>query len=413
MLTADHPTVPEPDLTEEEMVERARALHDVIRAEAEAAEAAGGYSAELHRRFVDAGFFRIVQPRRYGGYGFSVETFFRVIMAVSEAHTATGWNLSLGSAHTLQVCAYFSEEAQDEIFAGSGYFSAPHRAAPVGRATPVDGGYRIDGRWEYASGITHASHFIATSIGPAPGGGPDVVLAPLVPIDRVTVLGDWGGEQSLGLRASGSNTVLVDGVFVPSHLVEPYDWAEVELAPEGPKGYRVHGDPMYLGRTLTIYYGELASLLVGAGRSSVAEYERLMRERGTSFPPVVPRMESDHHLRWLGHARRRVEAAEALVIMAARGHRERGERWASHGEPFTPADDDHLRGLLTQAGTLATEAVELLFKTAGSRAIRPGSILQRNFRDVATAATHPAANYDAVAEMSSRMRLGLPVPAVF
>jgi 3-hydroxy-9,10-secoandrosta-1,3,5(10)-triene-9,17-dione monooxygenase len=413
MLTEEDTAVPEPDLTPDEIVARARGLHDLVRSEAERAEAAGGYSPELHRRFDEAGFFRIVQPRRFGGYQFSVETFFRVIMEIAQANTGTGWNLSLGAAHTLQVCAYFSEQAQVELFGSSGYFSAPHRASPVGRATPVDGGYRIRGRWEYASGITHASHFIATSMAPGRDGGPDVMVAPLVPVGQVTVEDDWGGDNSLGLRASGSNTVVVDDVFVPAHHVEVYDWFDAEIPPGGPKGYRVHGDPMYLGRTLTIYYGELAALLTGAARSSIVEYERLMRERTTSFPPVIPRMESDHHLRWLGEARRMTEAAEALVIAGARGHRERGERWASHGEPFTVADDDYLRGLLTQAGKLATSAVELCFKTAGSRVIRPGSVLQRNFRDVSTAATHPAANYDGVAEMSSRLRLGLPIAAVF
>ena len=413
MLAPTSIAVPEPDLTPDEMVARARGMHDLVRSEAERAETAGGYSPELHRAFKEAGFFRIVQPRRFGGYQFSVETFFRVLMEISQANTGTAWNLSLGSAHMLQVCAYFSEQAQIEVFGADGYFSSPHRASPVGRATRVDGGYVINGRWEYASGITYASHFIATSMGPNPDGGRDVPLAPLVPVASVTVLDDWGADNSLGLRASGSNTVVVQDVFVPEHHVEVYDWAFAEIPPEGPKGYRVHGDPMYLGRTLTIYYGEIAALLTGAARSSVVEYERMMGERMTSFPPPIPRMESDHHLRWLGHARRLTESAEALVIAAARGHRERGERWLSHGEPFTVADDDHLRGLMTQAIILATEAVELLYKTSGSRSIRPSSILQRNFRDVATAATHPVGNYDAVAEMSSRMRLGLPVAAVF
>jgi 3-hydroxy-9,10-secoandrosta-1,3,5(10)-triene-9,17-dione monooxygenase len=413
MLTTEEIAVPEPDLTPDEMIARARSMHDAVRAAADRSEAEGGPSAELNRMFRDAGFFRILQPRRFGGYQFSVETFFRVIMEIAQANTGTAWNLSLGSAHMLQVCAYFSERAQAEVFAPDGYFSSPHRAAPVGRATPVDGGYVVAGRWEYASGITHATHFIASSMGPPPGGGRDVMLAPLVPVDQVTVLGDWGGENSLGLRSSGSNTVVVDDVFVPAHMVEVMDWATVDIPPGGPKGYRVHGDPMYLGRILTIYYGELAALLTGTARSSVAEYERLLRERTTSFPPVIPRTESPDHLRWLGQARRMTEAAEALVVAGARGYRERGERWASHGEPFTVAADDHLRGLLTQAGQLATAAVELLFKTAGSRAIRPDSILQRNFRDVSTAATHPAANYDAVAEMSSRLRLGLPIEAVF
>ena len=133
MLTMEEIAVPEPDLTPDEVVARARALRDRVREEAQTAEAAGRYSPELHRAFVEAGFFRFLQPRRYGGYGFDLETFLRVTMTIAEGDLGTGWNLSLGSAHVLQVCAYFGEQAQDELFAHrDGYFSSPHRAAPEG-----------------------------------------------------------------------------------------------------------------------------------------------------------------------------------------------------------------------------------------------------------------------------------------
>jgi 3-hydroxy-9,10-secoandrosta-1,3,5(10)-triene-9,17-dione monooxygenase len=413
MLTSNEITVPEPDLTPGELLARARALHDVVRAEAEASEAGGGYSTDLHRRFVDAGLFRIVQPRRLGGYGFSVETFLRVIMEIARADMGTAWNLSLGTAHTLQVCAYFSERAQLELFAPDGHFSAPHRAAPVGTATPVEGGYVVRGRWEYSSGVTHATHVITGAMSPGPGGGPDRVLAPILPIEAVTVLDDWGGQSALGLRGSGSNTVVVEDVFVPEHHAPVYDWPYAEIPQEGTVGYRMHGDPMYLGRTLTIYYGEIAALLTGAARSSLEEYERLVLERSTPLPPVVPRTQSPPHLRALGEARARVEAAEMLVIGAAREYRERCERWASDGEPFTVADDDHLRCLLIEAAKTAGSVIEVLFRTGGSREIRPGSVLQRNYRDWSTAATHPFFSYDLIAEMSARLHLGLPVEVVF
>jgi len=89
MLTMEEIAVPEPDLTPDELAARARALRDRVRAEAPAAEVAGRYSPELHRAFVDAGFFRILQPRRYGGYGFDLETFLRVTMTIAEGDMGT------------------------------------------------------------------------------------------------------------------------------------------------------------------------------------------------------------------------------------------------------------------------------------------------------------------------------------
>jgi 3-hydroxy-9,10-secoandrosta-1,3,5(10)-triene-9,17-dione monooxygenase len=408
MLVTEEIAVPEPDLTPDAVVARALALRDRVRAEAADAERAGGYSKELHRAFVDAGFFRILQPRRYGGYEWDLETFFGVTMAIAEGDLGTGWNLSLGSAHVLQVCAYFGEQAQDELFAHrDGYFSSPHRAAPVGMATKVDGGYRVSGRWEYSSGATHGSHFIATSMGPGADGRMSV-LAPIVPMEQVTVLDDWGVDTTFGLRASGSNTVVIDDVLVPDHLVVDGAWLGAQHPPEGPIGFQLHRAPLYTGRTMTIYYGELAALLTGAARACVAEFERLVREKCTPLPPVIPRIESPDFLRWLGQARRKTNAAEALVRTVARRYVELGQRWLDTGQPFTIADDDGLRNLALQAQELATEAVELCFRRAGASATRPGSVLERAFRDVSLAATHPAANLEDAAEMSSRLQLGIP-----
>src|SRR5690348_7104854 len=101
--------VPEPQLTPEEIVARAHALREQVVAEAADAEERGTYSPELHERFVAAGFHRILQPRRFGGYEFGLDTFYRVIIEIASADASIGWNLCLGSAHALQVGAFFSE----------------------------------------------------------------------------------------------------------------------------------------------------------------------------------------------------------------------------------------------------------------------------------------------------------------
>jgi 3-hydroxy-9,10-secoandrosta-1,3,5(10)-triene-9,17-dione monooxygenase len=141
--------VPEPDLTPETLIERARALIPAVRDQQDEAERLGHHTAELDRTFTEAGFYRILQPRRFGGYQFGLPTFWRVMLAVSEGDPGTGWALTLGAHHALGIGAWFSEAGQREIFGPSGDFRAPHRAPPMGRAQPVDGGYVIRGTWDY------------------------------------------------------------------------------------------------------------------------------------------------------------------------------------------------------------------------------------------------------------------------
>ena len=138
MRTQDVP-VPEPDLTPEAVIERARALIPAIRDQQDEAERLGHHTPELDRRFTEAGFYRILQPRRFGGYEFGLPVFWRVMLAVSEGDPGTGWALTLGAHHALGIGAWFSEAGQREIFGPFGEFKAPHRAPPAGTAEPADG----------------------------------------------------------------------------------------------------------------------------------------------------------------------------------------------------------------------------------------------------------------------------------
>ena len=144
--------VPEPDLTPETVIERARALIPAVRAQQDEAERLGHHTAELDRQFTEAGFYRILQPRQFGGYAFGLPTFWRVMLAVSEGDPGTGWALTLGAHHVLTIGAWFSEAGQRDIFGTSGEFRAPHRALPSGTAEPADGGYVVSGTWDYCSG---------------------------------------------------------------------------------------------------------------------------------------------------------------------------------------------------------------------------------------------------------------------
>ncbi|MGH6981653.1 MAG: acyl-CoA dehydrogenase family protein, partial [Stellaceae bacterium] len=100
---------PEPGLTSEQVIARAVALRPKVQAQADEAEASGGYSDELHRDFTAAGFYRMTTPKMFGGYEFPLETYFKVIVEIGRGDPGTGWNLALGASHGWMVASHWSE----------------------------------------------------------------------------------------------------------------------------------------------------------------------------------------------------------------------------------------------------------------------------------------------------------------
>jgi alkylation response protein AidB-like acyl-CoA dehydrogenase len=397
--------VPEPELTAEQIVERARALREEVIAEAASAEERGTYSPELHGQFVQAGFHRILQPRRFGGYEFGLDTFYRVIIEISSADAGIGWNLCLGSAHALQVGAFFPEQAQADLFGPDGHFVGPSRAIPRGKATPEPGGYRVSGRWDYCSGATYSTHVIALAL--VADSEERIMVA--IPRSDYEILDDWGGGTTIGLGGTASNTIAADDVFVPAHLAVRYDWKDFEMPREGTIGFQLHGNPLYLARAMTFFYASLNAVQIGNARAALQEYEAMMTTRPTSFPPPIPRSESVDYQRWYGEAYSLVDTAELAFFGALARFAEKCVAFAERGESFTTADDGAIRDVMAQCGRLAWQAVDLMFASGGSSAARHGSRLERCFRDAAMFRTHIAAQYEVVFASTGRARLGKPL----
>ncbi len=400
-MRAQEVPVPEPDLTPETVIGRARALIPAIRAQQDEAERLGHHTPELDRQFAEAGFYRILQPRRYGGYEFGLPVFWRVMLAVSAGDPGTGWGLTLGAHHALVVGAWFSEAGQRDIFGPFGDFRGPHRAPPVGTAEPADGGYVVSGTWDYCSGIAHATHFM----GNAMVAGTSDRIAVVIPRGQVTVLDDWGGGATLGMNASGSNSVRADAVFVPAHRTAPADWTHGDT--QAP-GAALHGSPLYCGRIYAVYHAGLVIPVIGAARAALAEYEQIITTRQTYFPPQVPRYTHPDYQRPFGQALALTDAAEAIVLRAGEEYMERARRWAQGGAPFSREDDVRLYAMIQQAGQLAAHAVEIIFAAAGSSAAKRGTRLQRYYRDVAMYRGHIAAQDLTTAGELARVHFGLP-----
>ena len=158
-------TPPEPGLTQEAMIERAIAMRPELIADQAQTEQRTFYSPEMHQRFLDAGFYHLYVPRRYGGYEFDVPTYMRVVQEIARGCVSTAWCAGLTMNHALMVGSWWPQEAQDAIFAG-GDFRASSVAAPVGPAVPTEEGWRIDGQVAYASGTPYSTFYMGQALLP-------------------------------------------------------------------------------------------------------------------------------------------------------------------------------------------------------------------------------------------------------
>ena len=393
--------VPEPDLRPEDMVARAQALVPLLREQQDEAERRGYYSEEIHERFVEAGFSRIVQPRCFGGYEFGWETFLRTMVAISTGDPGTGWCLTLGSSHAAMVASHFPAEVQAEMFAPDGDFRCPHPVAPTGEATPVDGGYRLSGRWPYASGVPYATWVFAPAL---IAGGPEVPHVIAVRREDVTMLDDWGGGNIIGMQSSGSNSFAIDDLFVPERFVVPFDWFD---PPFPSVGIRLHGNPMYIGRIAGPYHASLVATMVGAARAALDEYREVVMPRQTTFHPQIPRAEFSEDQRVYGLATGMTDAAEAVLYAFARDYLEAATSAVETGERIELPQDARWWAMLQQAGGLAAGAVETLMHRAPPSTSGSGQRMGRYYRDVTTYRQHVSAQQSDFAVRNTALYFGL------
>src|ERR1051326_5262347 len=154
-----------------ELIAHARALRPRLVAKQAEVEERTFYDEEMHEEFGRAGVYRMFVPRRYGGFEVSVGTFMRVIVEVARGCPSTGWCLALGSNHALMVGSWFPEQAQDEVFEG-GRFVCASVAAPVSEpAVRVEGGWELNGKVSFCSGIPYSTYYLGQALTRGAGAG--------------------------------------------------------------------------------------------------------------------------------------------------------------------------------------------------------------------------------------------------
>ena len=391
-------------ITPAEMLARADAFRPRLLAEQAATEARGYYSEELHADFREAGFYRLLTPRRYGGLELDLPTFYRVVTSISRGCPSTGWMLALGTAHSLQLASYFSQRAQDELFAGGHFVASASFGFQDVSARRVDGGYRIGGTWHFCSGVPHATHHMP--LVPLGEGGESIVA--VVAREQFRMLDNWG--DLIGLKGSGSHSVVIEDAFVPDHYTISLDeWMAIGVG--STPGYLLHRNPLYGGAFLAVALGELNSVQVGAAQGAIDEYERLLERptRQPGAPEGHKRSEDPNYQRLLGLALANTDAAYSILIRCGELYHEYAREAMEGGERFSAERTFRIYGQLMTAHKLCWEAGDMVFRAGSTTGARDGAVLQRYWRDLCAFRTNGVHQLDFRAASIAKAHLGLPV----
>jgi 3-hydroxy-9,10-secoandrosta-1,3,5(10)-triene-9,17-dione monooxygenase len=380
----------------EGLLTKARELRPRLRAEQEATERRGTFSLDMHETLGSEGFYKVQQPRRYGGHELDVPQFLSLVSEIARGCPGTAWCYCLSSGHHIQMAALFDAEIQDEIYGSVSDFLAPCRPIPMGTATWVEEGWQVNGVWDYCSGSPYSTHaLLAVRI----EGGPHTVPLGLVVVPRQqwSILDNWAGT-TLGMAGSGSNSVKVDNAVVPAGYLTPTNMMAVKAGANIP-GYQLHGNPMYCGQSAGYSQLEIAAILVGIARAATDEYERLLREKKTSGPNPLPRYNAPEHQRTFAHAVSLADAAHDVVQAGAERYTIFCNDAVNSPDGFSRAGAGRLAMAANQAADLAWQAVDLCFKMSGSsEGARNGSRMQRYYRDFSMARTNMSAKLDMEAQ---------------
>lgn len=395
---------PEPDLTVDELVRRAEALRPLLRERQSECEALGELPRDTNDRFLAAGFYRILQPRIYGGYEFTLPDFMRVMMAVARGCSDSAWVLALTSGHTV-LAAQLAESAQREAFGPTGDFRAPGVGMPGGVGIPENGGFRVNGAWDYASGCDLATHYFGSTMVRDPQ--TNALLGNawiLFDRDQFKIVNNW---NVIGMQGTGSRRVVIENAFVPADRALWFIDSSGRPVRDQP-GHALHPNPMYHGWIAPLLISEVAAVCIGAARSALDIYEEILKNKKTNFPPFHPRAQEHEFQEHFGEAQSLIDTGEAALLKMTADYMDLTRRHVETAEPLDDETEKRLILVEQQIVRLAWEAVELMFRTSGTSAASKNSPLGRALRNLAVIRTHVTLQHDHTATNAGRLHFGLP-----
>ncbi len=381
-------------LSPDECVRRAEALLPLLHQHAAADEQTRIVHPDVVAAMREAGLFRILQPSRLGGAELDLRTMHRVVRTLATTSSSAAWILMVLLAHSW-ILGMFSEQAQDEIASDDPDTIIAGSLAPTARAVRADGGWRLTGRWPFASGCDHARwSMLGVKVA-----GDDPSLPPA--IHALSPVRDYGVSDNwftLGLRGTGSKELVLDDVFVPEHRVVPTPVLYGSLSPWGRRHPSwLHMMPVRVGLSYHV-----SAPVLGLAQQFLADFVATARVREDKY--VGTRKADSPGLQFrIAESELDIRAAALLLDTVADGF----DRLSHERRLATPEEVVEMRYTVSYAVERCRAAVERLFAAAGANATYDVSPLQAFFRDLTVASHHGTVDYDVNAEQFGRIRLGL------
>lgn len=385
----------------QQLGDAARELVPYLRERAPQTERERRVSVEATDKFRQAGFFKLMQPARFGGYEYGFSSFIEIISELGRGCASSSWGCSLGAVHQW-VIGTFPEQAQQDMWGANPEAIACGSYAPAAQAEKVDGGYTVQGQWHWASNVDNSQWALLGVMFPPdePGGVSPGAGFVLVPREDWHIEDNW---HVVGQSGTGSKTVAIDQpVFVPGHRRLTF----AEASSNNPPGAAFNPNPMYRIPFLSAVPNCLASPMLGNAQGAIEVFEELCGVRVTrgavagaggklsQFFPVQSRLAEAHAC---------VDAARLLLYRDTADV----ENMAAQGVMIDVATRIRNRRDHAFSTKLCHQATEGLFSAVGGAGMSLDQPLQRMWRDANMIARHISLNWDAVSSMVGQFHLGL------
>ncbi|HEY5209359.1 MAG TPA: acyl-CoA dehydrogenase family protein [Stellaceae bacterium] len=365
-----------------EILKRASGLIPTLRVRAARCEAGRRVPDDTIADLIDSKLLRICQPARFGGSELGWDTLCEMSIEMARGDGSQAWVANVYGEHPY-IVAMFADEAQHEVWDDDPDALIAGSLLPAGNKTEkVDGGYRLSGKWPFASGIHHANWALVGEIGEVADGQRDHFLF-LVPAADYAIDDDW---FTVGMTGTGSASVVLDDRFVPAHRI--IRGSDI-LAGTTP-GTRVNTAPLYRMPLMGYAQTALAAVPIGVALGMVDDFKNFIRGKSKAPPPIAG-MELLHAR--LSESAVEIHAASMLLVGAARRNMNKliaGVALAESDAATTARDSGY-------ALLLAKRAASRIFEATGAHGTYLSTPIQRGFRDVEVAGNHGSLTWERAA----------------
>ncbi len=363
------------------LIARARDMAPVVAKRAREAETLRRLPPVTHEEFREAGFYKVLQPTRYGGYGLDYGVNCEISSELAHGCASSGWVASITTCHAW-ILGMMEPEAQERVWGSddgqliaSCFFAAEHRYEKVA------GGYRLSGRWRFSSGVDLCQWVLVQVVMPVEKSPPDRFFV-LMPLKECEIVDVW---HVTGLAATGSNDVIARDVFVPdSHFLKVND-----LNGGPTPGSAVNPEHIYKLPLFGVFSYNLVGTGVGAAQGAVAALTEELKAKSTASTHMKLANLQSVQLRI---AKASAEADAARTIVAR--NLEEMNRLTREGAYPTPAQRIRYRRDASFASLLGVQAVEGVFPLIGGQGLTTDNPIGRFWRDAHAVQQHIALVWD-------------------